>query len=260
MERFSLGYSLLAVQNALLKVVTPQLRAVVVDFSKAQQLYIRFYYDGEASEEAIDLWQCSITEASADLGVSCLLDDGIERLDYPNEIPFRGRYAYLRKEPYFPSTQKPTKYPLISREIVDFQEEIGLFVSPVDGEQVNTSWGIIHYASDGTHIVPARPLSYKIEIFPIAYAMLSIQRALLDSVTPELRAVIADVSSEDNLLYVRYYYDKEVDEQTIDLWECAITESWADFGSDYDLDAAVVRLDYPLKVPFRGRYAYLRKE
>ena len=95
----SISYALLATQNALLGVVTPELRAVVVDFCKEQKLlYIRFYYHGEISEKCIDLWQCAITEASADLGPDCVLDDGVERLDYPNKIPVRGRYAFLRKE------------------------------------------------------------------------------------------------------------------------------------------------------------------
>lgn len=98
MEVFSIPYALLAMQNALLGVVTPELRAVVLDVNPdTQLLYIRFYYDGDVSEELIDLWDCAITEASADLGAD-VLDDGIERIDFPNKIPFRGRYAYLRKE------------------------------------------------------------------------------------------------------------------------------------------------------------------
>ncbi|MES2273731.1 MAG: hypothetical protein V4487_06030 [Chlamydiota bacterium] len=99
MKELSIGYALLAVQSALLGVVTPELRAVIVDFSNLEpMLYIRFYYDGKVSKEIIDLWHCAITEANADLGPDCLLDDGIERLDFPSKISFRGRYAYLRKE------------------------------------------------------------------------------------------------------------------------------------------------------------------
>ncbi|HKZ45404.1 MAG TPA: hypothetical protein VJ343_01740, partial [archaeon] len=87
MEIFSIGYALLATQRALLDAITPELRAVVVDScEKTNLLYIRFYYDGKASEKLIDLWQCAITEASADLGPDCLLDDGVERLDFPQKI------------------------------------------------------------------------------------------------------------------------------------------------------------------------------
>ncbi len=99
MKALSLDYALLSTQNALLEVVTPKLRAVIVDFNEESQLmYTRFYYDGEASEELIELWECAITEASAGLGPDCRVDEGVERLDYPKKIPLRGRYAYLRKE------------------------------------------------------------------------------------------------------------------------------------------------------------------
>ncbi len=98
------------------------------------------------------------------------------------------------------------------------------------------------------------------ETFSIAYALLSVQRALLEAVTPELRAVVVDVCEEENLFYVHFYYHGAVDEKLIDLWECAITESSADFGPDSILDAGIERLDYPQKIPFRGRYAYLRHE
>ena len=92
-------YALICVQNALLGVVTPELRAVIVDFNmKKPLLYIRFYYNGEISEEIMDLWLCAVSEASAHFGPDCLLDDGIERLDYPKKIPVHGCYAYLRKE------------------------------------------------------------------------------------------------------------------------------------------------------------------
>ena len=100
MKTFSIGYALLSAQVALLDAVTPELRAVAVDVCEKRKLmYIWFYYDGEASEENIDLWQCAITEASASLGPDCTVDDRVERCDYPKPIPCRGRYAYYRKEP-----------------------------------------------------------------------------------------------------------------------------------------------------------------
>ena len=44
-----------------------------------------------------------------------------------------------------------------SKERVDFGKEIGNYVDPVTGEKTPTTMGIIHYATDGAHIVPARP-------------------------------------------------------------------------------------------------------
>lgn len=263
MEIYSIEYALLATQNALLDAVAPELRAVVVDICKENQsLYLRFYYDGEASEKLIDLWECAITEASADLGPDCALDDGVERVDYPQEIPFRGCYAYLRKETDVSTNQCFSEVSAnTGREIVDFKEHIGLFVSPVTGEKVNTNWGVIHYAHDGCHIIPAKPPTYEFETVPVAYALLSIQRALLGSVTPELRAITVDANKEEKLLCVYFYYDGQVSEEVIDLWECAISEVVADFGTDYTLDERMLRLDYPQKIPLlRGRYAYSRYE
>ncbi|MEK7339483.1 MAG: hypothetical protein AABZ92_02075, partial [Verrucomicrobiota bacterium] len=166
METFSTGYALLATQGALLDEITSELRAVVVDVCKEEKLlYIRIYYEGEASEERIDLWDCVITEASAALGPDCVLDDRIERLDYPQEIPFhRGRYAYFRKEPNLPSQNSSEVPIIITREIRDFKEKIGVFISPVFEEKVDTSWGVIHNAEDKSHIIPTRPTSYQIEI------------------------------------------------------------------------------------------------
>jgi filamentous hemagglutinin len=43
-----------------------------------------------------------------------------------------------------------------SKERVDFGEVIGKYVDR-SGNAVDTTKGIIHYAQDGIHIVPARP-------------------------------------------------------------------------------------------------------
>jgi hypothetical protein len=96
--------------------------------------------------------------------------------------------------------------------------------------------------------------------FSIRYALLSMQRALLGEVTPELRAVVVDVLEKESLLYIRFYYDGPVSEELMNLWDCVITETTADFGPDVVFDYAIERLDYPQKIPERGRYAYLRNE
>ena len=52
METFLIGY-------ALLDEITPELSAVAVDVCKEEKLlYMRIYYEGEASEKRIDLWDC----------------------------------------------------------------------------------------------------------------------------------------------------------------------------------------------------------
>jgi len=99
----------------------------------------------------------------------------------------------------------------------------------------------------------------------ISSVLLSTQKALFGVVTPHLRAVVVDYISEGNIIYIRFYYDGEVSEELIDLWDCAITEIISDFGADYQFDEAIERVDFPQRIPFRGAsrsgyYAYLRKE
>ena len=43
------------------------------------------------------------------------------------------------------------------KELINFNEDIGYYVYRETGEKFSTTWGIIHYAKDGTHIVPAKP-------------------------------------------------------------------------------------------------------
>lgn len=279
MEIFSMGYALLAIQNALLRVVTLQLRAVIVDVCKKRNLlYIRFFYDRKAPEKLIELWECAITEASADLGPDCFVDSEIERLDYPQEIPRCGRYAYLRKEPSQSITpisseasmpyggrlsevnSSQPKQKTIARKMIDFQKPVGTFICPVSGEQMSTSLAVFDETKEGNPLIFAKPPTYAIPILAIAYALLATQRALLGTITPELRAVTVDVDQQNSLLYLRFYYDGYGNKTTIALWESAITKVYADLGPNYALDAHVEQLDYPQTVPLRGRYAYLRKE
>ena len=100
MKYDSIEYALLATQSALLDVVSSELRAVVIDIDNTNNIfYINFYYEGKKNEELIDLWQCARTEASADLPEINWIEEKIQRLDYPKEIPIKGRLVYLRKEP-----------------------------------------------------------------------------------------------------------------------------------------------------------------
>jgi len=43
------------------------------------------------------------------------------------------------------------------KEVVNFKEFIGYAVVKETGEQIPTTWGRIHYAKDGVHIVPTKP-------------------------------------------------------------------------------------------------------
>jgi hypothetical protein len=213
MEILSNEYALLAMQSALLREVTPALRAVILDLDcNAGIFHVYFYQDGEISEEQADTWDCVNCEASADLG-PIMIEPKIARLDYPLPIrPTRGYYAYLRYENTAPQQHKNN---LPKVEI-----------------------------KEASH----------------AYAMLAAQSALLGVVTSELRAVVVDFDKKASILYIRFYYDKEASKSLIALWQNAIAEIKADFSPDYLFDGCVERIDYPKEIPFRGRYAYFRKE
>ncbi len=266
MEKLSLGYTLLCVQNALHTIITPELRAVVVDLcQKEPLLYLRFYYDGEVDEDLIELWSCAATEASADLG--CFHDVAFERIDAPQTLPpLRGCYAYLRKEPYPPIAQDETKHPTpVERELVHLQEEIGPFISPVTSERWPTHWGMLHRTPLTSQTLPARPDTCTLSTaFPVAYAQLSVQRALLGVVTPELRAVVVRYSDEARRLYLWLYHESTASPESIDDWELVVTKTLADFGPGYLFDTHIQQLDRPQKTPFaldlKDRYAYRRTE
>ncbi len=104
MKEFSkLERALLCMQIALLGAVKPALRAVIADVDvDTKTLYYFFFYDGEISDELMDLASVAGCEASANLS-EYFTYNTIERVDYPQKIPFtRGKYAYLRKEPLNP--------------------------------------------------------------------------------------------------------------------------------------------------------------
>jgi hypothetical protein len=95
----TMGYALVAVQQSLLGTVSPELRSVTVDLEKDPlKLFIHFYHDGEISEELHQCWQSAQKKAQAYFGFDCAMDAKVERVDHPLQMPFRGRYAYLRKE------------------------------------------------------------------------------------------------------------------------------------------------------------------
>ncbi len=258
MEQFSMPYALLSMQVALLDAVTPELRAVVVNVSKETDvLDMHCYYHGSVSEKLIDLWDCAISEASAYVGL-CELNNSVKRLDFPNKIPLFGTYAYLRKESP-PLPPGSTVYP-VSKKILQFDKPVGFFVSPIDGQKHETNLGIVQEESKKHTIIPVKPLQYKIPITPSAYALLSMQRALLGRVTPSLRLVTVDLSDEKSQLHIRIYYDGEISPEMLFLGEIIISNVYADCGPDYILDYEIARIDVPNKMPCYGRLAYERKE
>jgi hypothetical protein len=92
------------------------------------------------------------------------------------------------------------------------------------------------------------------------HILLSVQGALLDHVSPLLRAVTVDFDKKNSLLILHFFYDGEVTNKLYDLASCACVE--ADPGVfPYTLnDEITTRLNYPEPIPTKGRIVYLRKE
>lgn len=254
----STRYALLATQNALFGVITPELRAVVVKTDQRKNIfYIRFYYDGLISEDQIEEWSCAITEATADLSLNS--DEGIERIDYPHSIPIHGSLAYLRKEPYMSLGKSVLQSDFIAkRELIDFKKPIGTFLKPGNLEEFSTSWGVVHYGEKESHIIPARPEIVTISQYRASYSLLSIQRALLGRVTPELNNVITEVASGGDHVFIRFYYDIPVAADIIQQWECALSEVVADLGLGFSFDLGIEYISQNETPFFKGHYAYLR--
>lgn len=62
------------------------------------QVYVRFYYEGELSENLQTLWNLAMGEIDKDFELDHVFDGKMERVDSPEKPPLRGRLAYEQKE------------------------------------------------------------------------------------------------------------------------------------------------------------------
>ena len=89
-------------------------------------------------------------------------------------------------------------------------------------------------------------------------AKLSIQRALLGNVPPDLRAVAFSV--DDKTLEIRCYFDgpiKEKDQESMSLME---TEVMSDYEPDFGVTMRCIRIDHPFGIPDDGIWVFERRE
>lgn len=256
----SIEYALLAMQNALIGEINPNLRAVIVDIDKQRKLYyMRFYVDGSSSKQQIEDISCIMTEASAALTFN--VNEDFERLDYPRDIPERGRLAYLRKEPITNWQSLQVFQPkIVNREIRFTPTCNNIYKGITKPSKCFTKYSIIQTIDCISYIFPARPTECNIEINYEAYAVLSLQKSLLGKVIPELRAVITEVKEGSNHVFVRFFYDTPLIQEMLLEWEEALSEVMADFGEGFTFDMSLVLLPYPNPIPFQGRCVYLKKE
>ncbi len=92
-----------------------------------------------------------------------------------------------------------------------------------------------------------------------SYLKLSIQRALLGNITPNVRCVIAMLNNKNIQLF--FYYDGEFTEYNKEIASEVETEVIADFEGDFTINTHMERLDYPQPIKIGNGYCvYLRKE
>lgn len=85
--------------------------------------------------------------------------------------------------------------------------------------------------------------------------LLRVQAALLDSVTPVLRAVVVDFDAIAKKEIFSYYYDGPISDELFNLASVATTEAALHFIEEH-----ILQLDSPARIPVKGRLAFLRQE
>ena len=90
--------------------------------------------------------------------------------------------------------------------------------------------------------------------------LLSLQRALLCEVTPNLRMVGLEWDDQGKKVFITFYYDGEITDAELDSASCVAGEVYGDFGEDTQVIEKCVRLDYPARLPFHTQSVYHRKE
>lgn len=94
---------------------------------------------------------------------------------------------------------------------------------------------------------------------PNVYLKLSLQRALLGNVTPNIRAVLAELV--DKKISMIFYFDGAISDNDEDLVSVVETEVMADYEESFNIEAIIHRLDYPSPIKNANScLIYLRKE
>jgi len=91
-----------------------------------------------------------------------------------------------------------------------------------------------------------------------ARVSLSIQRALLDVVTPSLRRVSFTVSN--HLIVVCFFYDEQVREFEQELVDDAVAEIISDFPNTYDIKCQITVVKSPKRIFSEGQIVFNRYE
>lgn len=89
-------------------------------------------------------------------------------------------------------------------------------------------------------------------------ARLSIQRALLGEVSPQLRAVVFSIAEQE--LKIRFYFDGLISDINTESASCVETEVLADYEAEDTVVVQCIRLDSPESIDDQGVWVYQRRE
>ncbi|EKT65113.1 hypothetical protein [Providencia burhodogranariea] len=88
---------------------------------------------------------------------------------------------------------------------------------------------------------------------------LCMQRALLGAITPNIRAILAELIK--NKIKIYFYYDGEIQDDDEENASIVTSEIIADFDDEFDIDLIIKQIDYPIDIVHPiGICVYYRKE
>lgn len=89
--------------------------------------------------------------------------------------------------------------------------------------------------------------------------LISLQVGLGNNVIPQLRAVIVEINEARHAMTPHFFYNCEITDELIEqCWD--ILEEVDGVGEYYCAPEQLLQLEYPKKLPIRGKLAYLRYE
>ncbi len=93
-----------------------------------------------------------------------------------------------------------------------------------------------------------------------SFILLSVQRALLDEIDPNLRAVKIDWDEENSIIHLHFYYDNKITDENNESASCVAGEVAGDFSLNTRVLEHCIHLDFPNELPDHKLVAYRRKE
>ncbi len=90
--------------------------------------------------------------------------------------------------------------------------------------------------------------------------LLSVQRALLDEIDSNLRAVKINWDETKEIIYLYFYFDGQITNENINSASCVAGEVAGDFLPEVEVVENCTRVDSPKETPSQKLIAFRRKE